>query len=94
MTTQPPPALQVRLSGQREAYFGRLFQQRHVPAGVCAQEQGGCSDSNAATAGLAHIARFVESFGTHEHDLWLVRYFTQPCPDAILAVALSAGVFQ
>jgi hypothetical protein len=66
--------LQVRLSGLREAYFGTMFRDQQARQARCIQRHGssGCKP-NASSAGLAHVARFVESFETPEHDLWLVR---------------------
>jgi hypothetical protein len=66
--------LQVRLSGLREAYFGAMFRDQQARLAKCVQRHGsgGCR-ANASAAGLAHVARFVESFETPEHDLWLVR---------------------
>lgn len=49
---------QVRLSGLREAYFGRLL-----------RDQGGLTIGT----GLDHLVRFVESFESPQKDLWLVR---------------------
>lgn len=62
------------MSGLREAYFGAMFHDQQAQLAKCVQRHG--SDDchpNASAAGLAHVARFVESFETPEHDLWLVR---------------------
>lgn len=66
-------SVQVRLSGLREAYFGTMFREQQTRLAKCIQRHGsGSCRFNASAAGLAHIARFVESFETPDHDLWLV----------------------
>ena len=71
--------LQVRLSGLREAYFGTMLRDQQSRQARCLQRHGsGECRSNASATGLPHIARFVESFETPEHDLWLVGTCTVP----------------
>jgi hypothetical protein len=84
--------VQVRLSGLREAYFGTMFRDQQTRVAKCIQRHGsgGC-DLYASLAGVVHIARFVESFETPEHDLWLVRLGDAPWSTTPRLRATSLG---